>query len=181
MEATWSDPIRTARARPNIVEEIEKSRTQKKRELRELEALGRQLAKLSETELERVPLAAETREAILDAQRMKRTAQRRQFRRLQSLLAREDEDGIRRALDSALEPHARDVEALHAAEEWRDRLLSEDGEIAAFAESFPSCDRTHLRTLVRQARKERALDKPPAAARQLFRYVRDLTDRSDQR
>ncbi|MEM6705038.1 MAG: ribosome biogenesis factor YjgA [Acidobacteriota bacterium] len=158
-------------------DEVEKSRTQKKREFRELKALGQQLAKLSEGELARVPLSEMTRDAILEAQRLKRTAQQRQFRRLQSLLDREDVEAIRGALSRALEPHAEAVEQLHAAEDWRDRLLAKDAEIAAFAESFPACDRTHLRTLVRKARKERELEKPPAAARQLFRYLREIVEK----
>lgn len=158
------------------MDESQKSRTQKKREFRELKSLGQQLAKLSDGELDSIPLADETREAIRDAKGMKRTALQRQFRHLQSFLAREDVDAIRSALAGALEPHARNVEALHAVEDWRDRILEDDEAIAELAERYPSCDRTHLRTLARRARKERDLDKPPVAARQLFRYIRELTE-----
>ena len=56
--------------------------------------------------------------------------------------------------------------------------MLEDGD-AALAEltaRFPQLDRQHLRRLVREARHERAADKPPTAARALFRYLRELDE-----
>ena len=37
----------------------------------------------------------------------------------------------------------------------------------------PEIDRQHLRQLVRQAHKEAAENKPPAASRKIFAYLRD--------
>jgi ribosome-associated protein len=39
----------------------------------------------------------------------------------------------------------------------------------------PDLDRHHVHNLVRQAAKEAAADKPPAASRKLFKYLRELT------
>jgi len=87
----------------------------------------------------------------------------------------EDVAALRAALAGELQPHAEEVAALHEAERWRDQLLSADeGQLATLVERFPDCDRRHLRQLVRNAKKERDLDKPPRSARKLFRYLRQL-------
>lgn len=41
---------------------------------------------------------------------------------------------------------------------------------------YPSLDRQLLRQLIRNARRERDADKPPASARKLFRLLRDAAD-----
>ena len=158
----------------------EKSRSQVKREFRELKELGKQLAGLSKGQLCAMPLSEQTREALLAAKGMTRTALQRQYRHLSSRLAQEDVAALRARLTDERRPHTEKVAAHHEAEDWRDRLLSADeGQLAAFVERYPECDRTRLRQLVRNARKERDLDKPPRAARQLFRYLRQLSEQQD--
>lgn len=153
----------------------EKSRSEVKREFRELKDLGIRLAGLSKGQLRAIPLSDKTRDALVAAQAMTRTALQRQYRYLSSLLAEEDLAAIHAALAGALKPHADQVAALHEAEQWRDRLLSDDeSALAAVMERYPDCDRTHLRRLVRNAMKEREQDSPPKSARQLFRYLREL-------
>ena len=44
----------------------------------------------------------------------------------------------------------------------------------ALLEAFPGGDRQLLRQLIRQHRREVEADKPPAASRKLFRYLREL-------
>ena len=158
----------------------EKSRSQVKREFRELKDLGIQLAGLSKGQLRAIPLSEGTRDALLAAKGMTRTALQRQYRHLSSLLVEEDVAAIRAALSGELQPHAEEIAALHEAEDWRDKLLSADeGQLTAFVERYLGCDRTHLRQLVRNAKKERDLDKPPRSARQLFRYLRQLSEQPD--
>ena len=71
-----------------------------------------------------------------------------------------------------------DVAAIRAA--LRDELLSGDErQLSSFVERYPDCDRTHVRLLVRNARKELELDKPPRSARLLYRYLRRLSDPQD--
>ncbi len=158
----------------------EKSRSQVKRDFRELKDLGIKLAGLSKGQLRSIPLSEKTREAMLATHGMARNALQRHYRYLSSLLAEEDVAAIRTALAVALRPHVRDVAILHEAEQWRDKLLSADErQLAAFVERFPECDRTRVRLLVRNAQKELDLDKPPSSARQLFQYVRRLSDPRD--
>ncbi len=158
----------------------EKSRSQVKREFRALKELGKQLAGLSKGQLRAMPLSEDTRDALLAAKGMTRSALQRQYRYLSSLLAEEDVAALRARLTGELQPHADEVAGLHQAEHWRDKLLSaDDAQLAAFVERYPQCDRTYLRQLVRNARKERDLDKPPRSARQLFRYLRQLSEQQD--
>jgi len=162
------------------VQQDEKSRSQIKREFRELKNLGVQLAGLSKGQLRAMPLSEGTRGALLAAKEMTRSALQRQYRHLTSLLAEEDVVAIRAALAGELKPHTEEVAALHEAERWRDELLSDDEtSLAAFMERYPACDRTHLRQLMRNAQKEADRGKPPKSARQLFRYIRQLSEQQD--
>jgi ribosome-associated protein len=154
----------------------EKSRSQIKRDFRALKELGIRLSDLSPRQLSAIPLSEKTRAAVLAAQGMARNALSRHYRYLSSLLGEEDAAAIRAALVGELRPHVEDVAKLHEAERWRDTLLTGDeGQLAAFVARYPACDRAHVRLLVRNARKELALDKPPKSARELLRYVRRLS------
>ena len=94
----------------------EKSRSQVKREFRELKDLGIRLAGLTKGQLRAIPLSEKTRDALLAAKEMTRSALQRQYRYLSSLLAEEDVAAIRAALTGELQPHAEEVAALHEAE-----------------------------------------------------------------
>jgi ribosome-associated protein len=158
----------------------EKSRSQVKRDFRALKDLGIRLAGLSKGQLREIPLSEETREAILAAHGMARNALQRHYRYLSSMLAEEDVAVIRTALTGELQPHVKDVAEQHEAERWRDELLSGDErQFAAFVGRYPACDRAHVRLLVRNARKELDLGKPPRSARLLYRYLRRLSDPQD--
>jgi ribosome-associated protein len=158
----------------------EKSRSQIKRDLRALKDLGIRLAGLSKGQLHKIPLSDETRAAVLAAQGMARNALQRHYRYIASLLRDEDVAAIRAALGVELRPHVEDVAKLHEAERWRDELLSGDErQFAAYVERYPGFDRTHVRLLVRNARKELDLAKAPRSARLLLRYLRRLSDPRD--
>jgi ribosome-associated protein len=58
-------------------------------------------------------------------------------------------------------------------------LSGDEDQLTAFVTRYPECDRTHVRLLVRNARKELELGKPPKSARLLYRYVRGLRDPED--
>jgi len=157
------------------LQQEEKSRSQVKREFREVKELGIHLAGLSKGRLRTLPLSEEMRDALLATKEMTRTALQRQYRHLVSLLAEEDLAAIRAALTGKLPPHAGEVPALSEAERWREKLLSgDDGQLAAFVERYPQCDRAHLRRLVRNASRKGDPDKPPKSAQQLLRYLGQL-------
>lgn len=159
-------------------DEDDKSRSQVKREFQELKVLGIKLTALSKGQLKAMPMSDRTREALLAAKGMKRTALQRQYRHLISLISEEEDiDTIRAALAGNLQPHVDEVAAVHDAEQWRDKLLSDDeSRFEAFTERHRTCDRLRLRQLVRNAKKERELQKAPKSARLLYKYVKQLID-----
>ena len=72
-----------------------------------------------------MPISDKLRDAILAARTMKHGALSRQFKYIGNLMPNEDEASIRKALDKSQQPHKDAVNAFHALEEWRDRLLHE--------------------------------------------------------
>jgi len=64
-------------------------------------------------------------------------------------------------------------------EKWRDTIIDQgDQGINDFIEHYPIADRHHLRQLVRNAKKEKLANKPPAAYRQIFKYIREISDQA---
>jgi ribosome-associated protein len=91
------------------------------------------------------------------------------------LLRRIDVEPIRVALASRADVDRQRIRREHVIEQWRERLLAD--EPAAWTElgsRIPAAELQPLRSLVRQARAERDATRPPAAARQLFRRLREL-------
>ena len=63
---------------------------------------------------------------------------------------------------------------LHSLERQRDRLLSDDSVLPVLVAANPGCDVQQLRTLIRNARKEQAEQKPLKAYRELFQFLKSL-------
>ena len=65
----------------------------------------------------------------------------------------------------------------HRAEAWRDHLLTiGDAAVGELLDARRDADVQAIRQLLRNARQEAARKKPPAAARSLFRLLRDLDE-----
>ena len=64
----------------------------------------------------------------------------------------------------------------HELELWRDHLI-ETGPSATeeVVTKYPKGDRQHIRQLIMQAVKEKNANKPPASARKLFRYLKEIS------
>lgn len=154
------------------------SKTQLKREMLELQQLGEHLIALGDSELAAIPVPANLLEAIHDARKMKKHgALYRQKQFIGKLMRDIDAEPIRQAL-AKIQDRARATAArFHTVESWRDRLVHEgDAAFALLLEKYPQADRQHLRRLMRDAAAERAKNKPPKAARQLFRYLNELME-----
>jgi ribosome-associated protein len=67
-----------------------------------------------------------------------------------------------------------DTAALHALERRRDKLLADDNALTVLLSEHPELDVQQLRTLIRNARKEQAENKPPKAYREIFQLLKDL-------
>jgi ribosome-associated protein len=158
-------------------DELQPSKTRRKREAEARQQLGAALLKLSKSAFAQIPLPEKLADALAEARRIRQHgALKRQLQYIGKLMREVDVEPIQAAYDRATHPLQEDVEQHHRLEQWRDRLL-EDGD-AALGEllaNHPDLDRQHIRQLVRSARKEAGNDKPPRAARELFRYLREVT------
>ena len=63
---------------------------------------------------------------------------------------------------------------MHSFEKKRDKLLADDKALTELLEQYPELDAQHLRTLIRNARKEQAENKPPKAYREIFQILKQL-------
>ncbi len=151
------------------------SKSQRKRDAEDLKDLGDELVALPAADLEALPLAEKLRDAIDLARRITaHGAAARQRQLIGKILRKVDVEEIRAAL--AARALARKLEAreFHRIEVWRDRLLAEgEPALAALLAAEPALDAKRLRALLAQARAEAAAGRPPAAARELFRWLRD--------
>ncbi len=152
--------------------EESKSKTQRKREHQALVALARTLVELPASQLDRVPLDAAAREALLDARRLSRGALQRQLLYVTRLLCQQDVAPVRDAVASCQGTGRRAAARLHRVERWRERLIAEgDAALEALLDAYPHADRQHVRRLVRAVHEERASRRPPRNYRALFRYL----------
>jgi len=151
------------------------SKTRKKREMHELQALGVALVRLSDSQLEAIEIPEQLREALLEAKRIRsHEAKRRQMQYIGRLMRELDPAPIRARL-AELEGNSAQATARHRRlEAWRERLLGDDAALTAFAAEYPRADLQVLRTLIRNARKEAGLGKPPRASRELFRTLKEI-------
>ncbi len=152
------------------------SKSQRKRDARVLFELGRDLVALTQRQLAALPIEAGLLEAINVARGIRsHVARKRQVQFIAKMMRNQDVVPIREAL-AALQIEARQMNARHhRVESWRDRLLSGDDQLLGilFSQRVFS-DSQVLRQLIRNARKEIRLDKPPAATRALFKLLREM-------
>lgn len=163
--------------RPDDTEDFEAlpSKSELKRQSRDLQDLGWALVELPEADLASIPLPDDIREAVEVGRRiMSGGARARHKLYIGKLLRRIDTEPIRAALERRSEVDRQRIHREKAIERWRDRLLAD--EAAAWTELATLVEPASLqqvRSLARQARAEQAAAHPPAAARQLFRRLRE--------
>jgi len=119
---------------------IRPSKSARKREHLELQALGVRLIELPEEELRSLPLGDDLLEAILHAKSMSaHGALRRQRQLIGKLMARRDAGPIRDAFESLGRADRQHKATFRAAEYWRDRIVTE-GKSALEDLDLPSGD-----------------------------------------
>lgn len=151
------------------------SKSALKRHDRDLRDLGVILVELPAVELAALELPENLREAVEACRRItSHGALLRQQMYIGKLLRKIDSEPIRAALERRSENDRQRIRREHEIEQWRERLLADDP--AAWTElggRVAAADLQQLRSLARQARAEQAAARPPAAARQLFKRLRD--------
>lgn len=154
------------------------SKSQLKREMTALQKLGEELIAESRDRVKRVPMPEDVRDAILECQQIKdHEGRRRQTqyvgKKMRTLEPHEIAE-IQKTLDSWRGLSKADTAAMHALERHRDRLLKDDAVLTTLLTQHPELDVQHTRTLIRNARKEQAENKPPKAYREIFQLLKQL-------
>lgn len=154
------------------------SKSQLKREMTALQELGEELVAQPKDRVMRVPMPEDVREAILECQRIKdHEGRRRQLQYVGRKMRTLEEDevaAIQRTLDSWKGASKAETAALHALERRREKLLADDNALTELKGQYPDVDVQQLRTLIRNARKEQAENKPPKAYREIFQILKQL-------
>ncbi|MCW8929562.1 MAG: DUF615 domain-containing protein [Gammaproteobacteria bacterium] len=152
------------------------SKTQAKRDVEALQKLGTKLVELSKSSLETFDLDEDLLDAILLAQNIQsHSGHRRQIQLIGKIMRRVDADAIRLKLERFHAPAVEANEHFHKLETWRDKLISEgDSAINEILNEYPDFERSRLRQLLRNIKKETEKKKPPKSARQLFQYIKEI-------
>lgn len=153
------------------------SKTQRKKEMHELQALGERIIALDEATRARLPLSDDMLAAVEETGRIRsHEGRRRHLQYVGKLMRREDREAIRTAFEAIDQEQVQRNAAFHRLEQWRDRLIDDDDALEPFIEAHPQVDRQALRQLIRNARNERQREKPPTSARKLFQLLRDTAN-----
>ena len=148
------------------------SKSQKKREMLGLQAIGAALVELNDAQLKRIDLPDQLAAAIQEMRRTKgHEGKRRQLQYIGRIMREVDGEAIAAQLDLLKQPARQEVARLHRAEQWRERLLNEEGAFAELTALRPESDVAPLRKLVQETLAERAKSRPPRAYRELFRAL----------
>lgn len=155
------------------------SKSEIKRRMLALQALGETLTTLSDRELAQLPIDDEALlAAIRETRRIRsKNALKRHLQYVGKLMRAVDPEPIEAALEERRRPQQERNVVFHELENLRDALLDAGAAgVERVVERFPEANRQHLRQLVLQHQREMQRDKPPAASRKLFRYLRDLQE-----
>lgn len=154
------------------------SKTQRKKEMHELQALGEALVEMPDERLERLELPESLRDALREYHRTRsHEGRRRQMQYIGKLMRRVDPEPIREAIAEMRLGHAMDTLVLHQAEHWRAELIASEDAVTRWIAEHPGCDVQQLRSLVRAARKDAAASpeqRNGRAYRELFQFIKPL-------
>lgn len=159
------------------VVEDEISKSQIKRDAEVLKLIGRELVELNKKQLAQVPASETLFHAISVAHKIKgkHEALRRQIQYIGKVLRTEDIETIRTSLDKLNNKHQQLTHATQNLELLRDQLIElGSSKVEQLLAEYPQLDRQKLRQLVRQANKEKKLEKPAKAAKELFIYLKPV-------
>jgi ribosome-associated protein len=153
------------------------SKSQLKREMTELQDLGERLLKLQPSKLRALPIPPELLEAVELAQRINsREGLRRQRQYIGRLMRAVDSQPLRAALDGDGAQHRAEVALMHAAEHWRERLLTETDALAMLRQRYEAAGalpESEWSLAIEQARAEKARGQPGRHFRELYRMLRE--------
>ena len=159
---------------------IEISKSQRKREANELLDLAKHLIAMQESSFKQLPLDQDLRDAVEFARNIKsHGARKRQLMTVGKMLRRRDNEELLDAVNNFDQKNRQANARFHLVEAWRDRLVEGNNQVLTeLLETTPNANVQTLRQLIRNAKKEATLGKPPSSARKLFKLLREMDTQS---
>jgi len=152
------------------------SKSQLKREMHALQALGVDLVELPKDALKRMPMPEKLGDAVRDARSITdHEGKRRQIQyigRVMRTLTEDEIAALRTAMETFRGVNKADTARLHWIERTREQLIAHDDAFTAFLRAHPGANAQEGRTLIRNARKEAEQGKPPRYFRELFQWIK---------
>jgi ribosome-associated protein len=154
------------------------SKSELKRLMTQRQKLAEVLAALSSDALKTIPMDEAIKSAIAETNKIKSFEAIRRHKqylgKLMRFLDDEELDTIQKRLDAIQGVSKAETVKLHHLESFRDRLIANDETFTKMIEQYPDMDIKNMRTLIRNARKEKEANKPPKAYREIFRVLKDM-------
>ena len=151
------------------------SKTKIKQHMHDLQDIGEQLVELGNDRLKQLDLPERLYDAICELKRINKFgAQRRQMQFIGRLMREVDTAPIIAKLEVWGGTSRQHTAYLHQMERWRDRLLESDAALTELLAAHPDVDAQRLRALIRNAHKEKELNKPPKSYREIFQVLREM-------
>lgn len=151
------------------------SKTKVKKQMLDLQDLGKTLTALPSDKLRELDLEEKLLEAILEYKRISKFgALKRQLQYIGRLMREVEPAPIIAKLEAWNGTSRQHTAWLHQVEHWRDRLLDEPDALTELLSAHPDADAQHLRALIRNAHKEKEANKPPKSYREIFQVLREI-------
>ena len=152
------------------------SKTRLKQESHALQDLGEAVVALPDARLDGLAIAEQLLDAIRTYKKTRtHEGKRRQMQYIGKLMRVHDVEPIRQAVTDMQLGRAKDSLALHEAERWRAELIADDTSATRWISTHPQTDVQQLRSLIRAARKDAALEpekRSGRAYRELFQFIK---------
>ena len=157
------------------------SKSQIKRECHHLTDIGDEILKLKAEEIRSLELPDELQEAVDTALKIKsRSGLKRQRQYIGKILRSIESEDIEARLRKIQHRHDTNTAQFKRLERWRDQLIDNNKQtLNEVIDFYTEVDRQHINQLIRAAVQEKKQDKPPAASRKLFKYLRELEDEKE--
>lgn len=162
----------------NDIDELDeelKSKSEVKREMIQLQIFGQSLIDLSKHQRSKIPFTEEIKDALILADKIKNKheALRRHVRHLARILSESDLEPIKHALDVMANKHQQETAKFVKLEKMRDDAIEQGNDfVEALLTEHESMERQKLRQLVRQAAKEKKIEKLGKYYKELFDYLK---------
>lgn len=155
------------------------SKTEVKRQMHALTDLGKDLCDLPFEKIKSAPVSERLTEAIAEFHKCRSFgAKKRQLMYIGKLMRSEEHEEISAWINGETLEQKQQVLTMHAAEQWRDKLIESPNALSDFIASYPDASQMGLNNLIRQTKIERDAKKPPKLYRQLYKKLFELIEKA---